>query len=423
MKLFYYITLPIFLLQFTANAQNSFKPGYIVNLKGDTTRGLVNYEEWSTNPDKLIFKKDAAADAVNFTKENTQAFGVEGYGNYHLFSVRLRQYTSAPGDQIDFADTSYVNKNIYLNEIALGKKVSLYKYDDGRKTQFLIAEGNSSPRELIGYEQINFKDYSKLEAVDTYKKQLLQLVKLHQPDNNSITRKIELAEYKLSGLEAIVVAINGSNNIKYVEKLRKKSRFFVGAGLNANAIKFTSEKNIYYPLGNVWSYLPQINAGVDLFSDKDAKLMFRGEMNLLATRHEFTYTNTLFSGTPGVTTYTYKNIYTRVIISLNPQILYNFYSKNKVKAFIAGGPKLDINLNPTNKFSYTSVGPGSIRTNGEMVPISPVYFNFTVKAGIKIERFQFYGAYTTPFKLQDRGEAGAVVNTSYNFGINYFLGK
>ena len=166
MKLFYYITLPIILLQFTANAQNSFKPGYIVTLKGDTTKGLVNYSEWSKNPDQIIFKKDAASAAVNYTKENTPAFGVEGYGNYHLFSVRLRKYTSAPGNQISFADTLYINKNVYLNEIILGKKASLYKYDDGGKIQFLIDEGTSTPHELIGYVQINFDNYSKLEAVD-----------------------------------------------------------------------------------------------------------------------------------------------------------------------------------------------------------------------------------------------------------------
>lgn len=384
--------------------------------------GFINYQEWRNNPDKLIFKKDAAAATVDQTKENTPAYGIDGYGTYRLFSVRLRQNTAAPGDEINFADTAYVNKNIYLNEIVLGKKVSLYKYNDGHKTQLFIAEGNSSPRELTGYVQFNFPDYSKLQPGDAYKKQLFQLATLHQPNNASITRKIELAQYKAQVIEPIIIAING-NDINYVEKLRKKSAFFIGAGLNANAIKFTDDKHVYHPLGNVWSYLPQLNAGLDLFTDKDNKLMFRGELNLLTTRHEFSYTNTLFAGTPGVTTYTYKTNYNRIIISFNPQILYNFYKKNNIKVFIAGGPKVDLNLNPTNKFTVTSVGVGSVSNQGVDIPTSPVYFNFTAKAGVKIEKFQIYGAYATPYRIHDVNRNSAIVNSSYNFGINYFLGK
>ena len=411
------------ILKLDANAQNDFKLGYIVGASGDTTKGFVNYKQWSKNPDQIIFKKDATAPETSYTKDVTPAFGVEGYGNFHLFTVRLRQHTSAQGDEIAFADTVYINKSIYLNEIVLGKKVSLYKYDDGKKALFFTSEGNSSLQELTGYRQLNFDRFSKIEPVDTYKKQLLQLATLYQSGNNSITKQIDISFYKTDDLGEIITAINGNNDVKYVEKLRKKFRFFVGAGLNVNAIKFTGEKHVYHPLGNVWSYLPQINAGMDLFSDKDAKLMFRGEFNLAPTQTEFSYTNTLYTGTPGVTTYTYKTNYTRVTLSLNPQILYNFYNKTKVKAFIAGGPKIDLNVYPVNKLTTTSVGPSNIRTFGLDIPASPVYFNFTAKAGIKIERFQVYGAYVTPFKIKDQAAAGAIVNTSYNFGINYFLGK
>ena len=37
-------------------SQTNYKPGYVVNLNGDTLRGFVNYQQWDNNPRTIAFK-------------------------------------------------------------------------------------------------------------------------------------------------------------------------------------------------------------------------------------------------------------------------------------------------------------------------------------------------------------------------------
>src|SRR5688572_5393959 len=42
--------LPLFL-----SAQKNFQKGYIVSLAGDTTRGFIDYKEWNSSPESILF--------------------------------------------------------------------------------------------------------------------------------------------------------------------------------------------------------------------------------------------------------------------------------------------------------------------------------------------------------------------------------
>ena len=422
MKHLYYIAFFVVFLQFTVRAQSSFKPGYIISAKGDTTKGLVNYKQWSQNHEQLIFKKDATAAETNYTKDTAPAFGVEGYGNYRLFSVKLRQYTSAPDDEINFSDTLYINKNVYLAEVVIGKKVSLYSYDDGKKTNLFIAEGNSAPRELVGYMQFNYDSFSKIDVTDAYKKQLVQLTTTYLPGNTILPDAISRISYKVNDIKPIVIAINGSNDVIYVEKLRKHIRFFAGAGLNATGIYFDSPKHIYEPLGYVWSYAPQLNLGLDIFDNINSRWMFRGDINFSTSNHEFVYTNQSTHGIYGPYTYITKNIIKRFSVNFNPQALFNVVNANDLKVFIAGGVRVELAFYPENSTTATATVPmpvGAITT--VRVFTQSVYYGFNGKAGVTIKRFQIYGNYNSPQIIQSYDSKHAVRLASFNFGVNYLF--
>jgi hypothetical protein len=430
MKFIYFSAFLLIFLKLNANAQNNFTPGYIVTLNGDTTKGFIDQKQLTYDPDQIIFKANANAVAVNHSKQTINAFGVEGYGNYHTYIVKVKQNTAPIGVMLDYVDTLVVTKNVFLREIVSGKKVSLFVYDDNIKPQFFVAESNSLPYELTGYEYNTFAaslqtaTSMKIVKVDAYKKQLQQLAALYQPGNTILAKKIEYAHYELKDLKETIIAING-DDVKYIEARRRSDRFFIGLGVNVVGARFTGEMNVYYSLGNVWSYLPQLNAGFDTFMGKNSKFIFRGEINLSASKSEFSYSNQVFTGPFGAYSYTYNNNLTRVAISLNPQILYNFYNANHIKAFIGGGIKMDFSLYPENKGTYTI--STNIANFDPSFNISPVgsHINANTKAGITLKRFQVYGSYNLPITLATFNikTDNHLVLTSYNFGVNYFLSK
>ncbi|HTD41168.1 MAG TPA: hypothetical protein VK671_11145, partial [Mucilaginibacter sp.] len=46
----------VFLLSSLSYAQSNYKPGYVVDLKGDTLKGFIDYREWGSNPNAIDFK-------------------------------------------------------------------------------------------------------------------------------------------------------------------------------------------------------------------------------------------------------------------------------------------------------------------------------------------------------------------------------
>lgn len=53
--------ITVVLLQFVflcAYGQENFLPGYIIDLKGDTTKGFIDYRNWDKNPKDVVFRND-----------------------------------------------------------------------------------------------------------------------------------------------------------------------------------------------------------------------------------------------------------------------------------------------------------------------------------------------------------------------------
>ena len=60
MKKIYKILLSTVLLPALSYAQSNYKPGYVVDLKGDTLKGFIDYREWHSNPNSINFKTTTA---------------------------------------------------------------------------------------------------------------------------------------------------------------------------------------------------------------------------------------------------------------------------------------------------------------------------------------------------------------------------
>lgn len=47
-------------------AQSKFEPGYIVTSKSDTVRGMIEYRNWSQNPETILFRDEQLQNEKTF---------------------------------------------------------------------------------------------------------------------------------------------------------------------------------------------------------------------------------------------------------------------------------------------------------------------------------------------------------------------
>src|ERR1700744_6338801 len=72
-----YLMFVAFLLPLSLSAQSNYKPGYVVNSKGDTLRGFIDYQEWDANPDVINFKKTLTDQSTKYGVDDASAFGID----------------------------------------------------------------------------------------------------------------------------------------------------------------------------------------------------------------------------------------------------------------------------------------------------------------------------------------------------------
>lgn len=59
-------------------AQSKFEPGYIVTSDSDTTRGIIEYLNWSQNPENILFRDEKLQTEKKLGLNDLLAFGVHG---------------------------------------------------------------------------------------------------------------------------------------------------------------------------------------------------------------------------------------------------------------------------------------------------------------------------------------------------------
>src|ERR1700742_4300089 len=126
------LVLPLFL-----QAQKFNKPGYVVDLKGDTIRGMVNSNISDRNPSSVTLITNNGK--MQYTLMDAEGFGIYNDITYQRHVITVSQ--DMPGaTTADGADTTLKQGMFFLKVLASGKKVSLYAYTDNIKTRYYISE-------------------------------------------------------------------------------------------------------------------------------------------------------------------------------------------------------------------------------------------------------------------------------------------
>ncbi len=415
----YLLALVLFIPVFSI-AQSNYKPGYVINLKGDTLRGYINYRDWSQNPISIDFKPELNSNVQKFTVNDINSFEVTGYETYEKHSIKA----SMAGVELRNApvgiDTTYTVETVFLEVLQQGKNCSLYDFSDDIKTRYYIkSAGMTEPEELI--YKVHFEDGEKRNLItsNTFRGQLIVLV--NNLNLNDLQARIQRTNYTASDLSGIVLKINGDTKKSFQSaSLRNNGsiKFFIGASLNNSTLKYTGIGNPFMNSPKATSFFPKINLGINNSMGSVGRLILGIEASLTMSSFSLTSKDETILGTK-TSTQTVKGI----TGSITPQLLYNLYNTDKLKGFLAIGVSANVSSYPTNIYTVT-VSNLSSTTQNNYPEFSTLSFSTPIKAGIVLlKRTMLYAEYNSPLTPITNYASFSADITSIGLGINFILGS
>ncbi|RKR80196.1 hypothetical protein BDD43_0292 [Mucilaginibacter gracilis] len=417
-----YFTTLLLLIPLITLAQSNYKPGYIINLNGDTVKGFVDYKDWNQNPKSINFKTGNNTQVDKQNTNNTQAFAVTGFEYYKRFTLAISMAKTNTSDLSTGMDSSSTTSAVFLRLITGGKNVSLYSFTDSLKTRYFIAEGNSVPTELTYRVFINPEDGSKTVTQTIYRRQLQVLIARYQPADKKTANQIQFSDYSESDLQKIVSKINGPNGQSKIKvESQNGLRFYVG--LAANGTKTTSQGTAYLnSTSSTVNFFPEVHVGMDAFFNKNVgTVLIRTELSVTANKGNYN----LQGAADGLLLA--ENItFNQKIITLNPQFLYNFYNKPTAKIYLAVGVGFNASFisNEKRNTSYYSLFDGAFVTSNVLTfnNSSSLLIDVTTKAGFTLNnKFDIYVGFSPEGSVNSRNTPLNIA--FYKAGINYLFGK
>jgi hypothetical protein len=408
---FYKLSFTLLFFSTLASAQTNFQPGYVINLSGDTTRGAIDYREWSNNPETFKFKSKAGQ-ITNYRTENTTAFGIDKQEHYQRFTVVLSM------NEIDIArlptgyDSTIVTKTVFLRLLTGGKNLTLYSYTDQLKTRYIIKDSHDvMPHELLYHLFYESGNSGTMKTVNRYRTQLLAYVYKYQQGNQQLIAKIQKMGYN-QDIVQVVNVINNESKQKTAGVDRLATRFFAGAAYNIAMLKYSGDIPLAANTAGNTSLFPQFTIGIDAFANRNiGKFVTRVELSFVPY-HQLKATS------PEVT----QTVDQQAII-LSPNFIYNFYNGSTVKAFIATGANINMNSYRNNVYTVQFTGSPNSYTLPDYISMRKVTLQVPFKAGITVaNKFEVYFNYNLPMHINDN------INFTGKFtvvkaGVNYLFGK
>lgn len=205
-----------FIFPFYSIAQSNYQPAEVVNLKGDTLHGFINYREWANNPKSIFFKTDTGAvTAVKYTPRDLAYFNVHpGHlAEYVTYAGPLTMDNTEINHLSIGRDSSAKLDTVFLKVLQKGKNLVLFCHSDDFKTRFFIADDfKTSPEELIyrtywNSSTANGKDRTVYEY--SYKGQLYEAGVKSNAMTAPLKTYIQKADYLEGDLINITSKING----------------------------------------------------------------------------------------------------------------------------------------------------------------------------------------------------------------------
>jgi hypothetical protein len=272
------LTLPMF-----GFAQSNFHKGYVLTKSKDTLKGSIDYREEKNTPVAFVFKQDGNASPKTYTPGDCLGYGINGIASYQSHVVNISLGTDDMTKLTEVADTSSKRERVFLQVIQAGQRVSFFYHEDPVKRRYYILDkGELEPQELIRQLYMKAGSSGTVLTDVKYARQLMSLLMKYGKHTESLEKRLGRLNYTREDLLRMIELINDQ---KLEQSKFPKSRFFVGAAINAGSIGFSGAHALAGSDASAkFSFGPAIAAGIDFFANPAIRrLSFRVEMALMPT--------------------------------------------------------------------------------------------------------------------------------------------
>jgi hypothetical protein len=244
-RVFLSLSIVFLSLSFSVHGQKNFMDGYIIDKNRDSLRGQIDYRDWGTNPDHILFRQTATDKGKDLGTAELLAFGVSG-DRYETHTVHIFPYMPDPEQMMinDTAGAAY-DTTIFL-QVAVSGKLTLWEYRETTGTNYYFINGkDGKPEELRMITRIVYEDGStRVSQESRYKNQLVYLLQ----DCAAAVSKVKNTEYTLGALRKLIFTYNNCGKDTVETTPRKRDRgsvqFFPLAGFVTTSVKFTGNDPI-----------------------------------------------------------------------------------------------------------------------------------------------------------------------------------
>ncbi|RWY55610.1 outer membrane beta-barrel protein [Mucilaginibacter gilvus] len=413
-----YLSLSLtFLFTTLALAQSNFKPGYVVTLKGDTVKGEVDYQEWGSNPTSIRFRTPDNK-IRNFTPTDIKYFNIDKLDIYQRYSGPVSRDETNNNRVLGGRDTSFTVQDVFLKVLQTGKVINLYSYLDAIKPRYFYSDpgADNAVHELVYRVYYNGNtgeiQKSKTTIEATYLQQLTAIALKANLLDDRLQQTMDGAEYNKPDLLKIATAMNGytKDQVASTQPSGSNDNFDLYVGLGVNTTKTTSRDQNGDAAGVPYnSILPRAVIGFNAYVNPNTRrLVFSIEFSVTDIKYKNTFLNTSYS-------------FDQLVTSLTPSVSYNVYNGDNFKFYLSLGFGIS---------KYTFFNKKFLKYDGTPLPNEYLPFLFssynnaiTYKVGFLIyKKFQVYAEHLSGNPIS-RDSVYGLKQTSYNFGVNYILGK
>ncbi len=423
MKYLYLLIVLALLHPFYSSAQNNYKPGYIVTLKGDTVNGFINYKDWDKNPKIIAFKSTLQSEKTEYSSNVIKAFTVIGYEKYKRFDLWISQDYVDHEKLVQWLDTTKKFDTVFLRTVTTGKNLTLYAYKDKIKPRFFISEKGNEPLELDYRIYLDTTYATVVHIKDTYKIQLQKLTATYKPGDQKLIDQIQLGSYNEDNLSDIVYKINGSPEAQKATLSRNAPRFFAGISINSFSSSFKVGSDASATTKSTSTLSPGLDIGTDIYTNKNVgRWILRLEVSAIPNSVNISYQTT--QGTASTTDYDLK--FKQLTFGFTPQLIYNLYNTDNFRLYLDAGVGLNANIFSSKQYTGTityTISGTSGSGNLQMPNLQFFAFNIPVKIGVVLNKnIDIYAGYNPKTRLDDDSDY-QVNQVSVTAGIHYFFSR